>query len=322
MSMRHSSRMKLDDQKNWRWNDQAWSRKWIISNNLCKEQIWIAFFISYLTFRDKTQNTLSAYFRKQFVLTFIATVNFRWNLIKSCKRKRLLRAKKLIIVMFSKKSNLKTKRLFSFIIVCISKSLNTIQSFCEVKKRNRLTLKDFYHIFQNVIVVRQRNFELDFDYNSFSFKLSSSIISSQFFRKSTFDLFNDIDLFDLKIRSFFSLNKHVSLKQFISKQIVNSSRTQSFCNYERKYQNDFFIRDNAIKRFFRVSNITKKNERSVHFYEFLTLRRNLKRRAIWINWFNFNRNRLNFNHFRESSQNQDKQFQSRDDHKKLIKMQW
>jgi regulator of replication initiation timing len=42
------------------------------------------------------------------------------------KRERLLRAKKFIIVMFSKKSNSKTKRLFSFIITCYSKSLNTI----------------------------------------------------------------------------------------------------------------------------------------------------------------------------------------------------
>jgi hypothetical protein len=104
--------------------------------------------------------------------------------------------------MFSKKSNSQTKCLFSFIIACYSKNLNTIQSFREIKKRNRLTLKNFHHIFQNVIAARQKDVELDSDYNFFSFKLSSSIISSQFFRKSTFDSFNDIDLFDLKIRSF------------------------------------------------------------------------------------------------------------------------
>jgi hypothetical protein len=59
--------------------------------------------------------------------------------------------------MFSKKKEikiLKTKRLFSFIIVCYFKSLNTIQSFREIKKRNRLTLKNFHHIFQNVIAAR------------------------------------------------------------------------------------------------------------------------------------------------------------------------
>jgi hypothetical protein len=98
-----------------------------------------------------------------------------------------------------------------------------------------------------------------------TFKLFSSIISSQFFRKWILDSFNDIDLFDLKTRSFFSLNKHVSFKQLISKQIVNSSRTQSSRSYERKYQNELFIRNNAIERFFRVSNITERNEKSANF---------------------------------------------------------
>jgi hypothetical protein len=152
--------------------------------------------------------------------------------------------------MFSKKNNSQTKRLFSFIIVCYFKNLNTIQCFREIKKRNRLTLKNFHHIFQNVIAARQKNLEFDSDYNFFSFKLSLLIISNQFFRKFIFDLFNDIDLFDLEIRSFFSLNKHVLFKQFILKQIVNSLKTQSLRNYEKKYQNNFFIRNNAIKRFF------------------------------------------------------------------------
>jgi hypothetical protein len=204
------------------------------------------------------------------------------------KRERLLRAKKkLIIVMFSKKKEIeifKTKRLFSFIIVCYSKSLSTIQSFREVKKQDRLTLKDFYHIFQDVIAARQKDFELDSDYNFFSFKLSLSVISSQFFRKSTFDSLNDIDLFNLEVRSSSSLrslnkslDKHVSFEQFVS--FVNSLKTQSLRNqssrsYERKYQNDLSIRDNAIERFFRVSNMTKRNEKSANFHESLTLRRN------------------------------------------------
>ncbi len=80
------------------------------------------------------------------------------------------------------------------------------------KRRDRLTLKNFHHIFQDVIAARQKDLEFDSDYNSLSFKLSSSIISNQFSRKLIFDSFNDIDLFDLKVRSFFSLNKHVSLK--------------------------------------------------------------------------------------------------------------
>jgi hypothetical protein len=60
--------------------------------------------------------------------------------------------------MFSKKKIeiFKIKRLFSFIIVCYFKSLNTIQSFREVKKRNQLTLKNFHHIFQKMIAARQK----------------------------------------------------------------------------------------------------------------------------------------------------------------------
>jgi hypothetical protein len=186
--------------------------------------------------------------------------------------------------------------------------LSTIQSFREIKKRNRLTLKDFHHTFQNVIAARQKNLELDFDYNSFSFKLFSSVISSQFFRESIFDSFSDIDLFDLETRSF------SSLKQLISKQIVNSSRIQSLCSYERKYQNDFFIRNNAIEKFFRVSNMTERNEKSVNFYEFLTLRRD---RECRVNQFN----RFDLSHSREASQDQDKQSQNCDNHEKSIKMQ-
>jgi hypothetical protein len=82
-------------------------------------------------------------------------------------KKKIVASKKLIIVMFSKRSNSQTKRLFSFIIVCYSKSLNTIQSFREVKRRNQLTLKNFHHIFQNVVAARQKDFELDSDYNIF-----------------------------------------------------------------------------------------------------------------------------------------------------------
>ncbi len=187
-----------------------------------------------------------------------------------------------------------------------------------------MILKDFHHIFQNVIAARQKDFELDSDYNFFSFKLFSSVISRHFFEKSILDSFNDIDLFDLEICSSSSFklfnksfDKHVSLEQLVS--FVNSLSTQfsrnlSFRNYEKKYQNDLFIRDNAIKRFFRISNMTKRNEKSINFYKSLTLRRN---REYRVNWFN----RLDFNHFRKISQNQDKQSQNRDDHEKSIKMQ-
>jgi hypothetical protein len=111
--------------------------------------------------------------------------------------------------MFSKKREIETfktfKRLFSFIIACYFKSLNTIQSFREAKRRDRLTLRDFHHIFQDVIAARQKDFELDSDYSSFSFKLFSSVISDQFSRKSIFDSLSDIDLFDLEVCSSSSL---------------------------------------------------------------------------------------------------------------------
>jgi hypothetical protein len=210
--------------------------------------------------------------------------------------------------MFSKKSNSKTKRLFSFIIACYSRSLNTIQSFREAKRRDRLTLRDFHHIFQDVIAARQKDFELDSNYNFLSFKLSSSVISNQFFRESIFDSLSDIDLFDLKVRSSSSLkslnrslDKHVSLKQLVS--FVNSLRIQSSRNlssrsYERKYQNDLFIRNNATERFFRISNMTERNERSINFYESLTLRQD---RECRVSRFN----RFDFSHSRKASQDQD-----------------
>jgi hypothetical protein len=132
-------------------------------------------------------------------------VNLRWNLIKSCKRERLLRAKKFIIVMFSKKNNSQTKRLFSFIITCFFKNTSTIQSFREVKRLNRLILRDFYYTHQDFIAARQKDFELDFDYNLF-FKLFSSIIANQFSRKFIFDSSNDTDLFDLKAHELSSIS--------------------------------------------------------------------------------------------------------------------
>ncbi len=208
------------------------------------------------------------------------------------KRERLLRARKFIIVMFLKKKKIKIfetiKRLFSLIIACFSKILNTMQFFREVKRRDRLTLRNFHHIFQDVIAARQKDFKFDFDYNLFSFKLFLSVISNQFSRESTFDSFNDINLFDLKIRSSSSFkllnksfDKHVSLKQLIS--FVNSSRTQSSRNHERKHQNDLFIRNNAIERFFRVSNMTDRNAKLTDFHESLTLRRS--RRILKFNNF-------------------------------------
>ncbi len=89
----------------------------------------------------------------------------------------------------------------------------------------------------------------------------------------------------------------------------------------RRHQNDFFIQNNAIERLFRVSKITKRNEKSTNFHESLTLRQDRERR----NKFNrFNRNRFDldsFNHFRRISKDQNRQSQNRDDDAKSIEMQ-
>ncbi len=213
--------------------------------------------------------------------------------------------------MFLKKNNSQIKRLFSFIIVCFFRNTNTIQSFRKVKQRNRFILRDFHYIHQDFIAARQKNLEFDSNYN-FSFKLFSSIISNQFSQKFILDFSNDTNLFDLKARE----SSLISLKQSFS--------SLSFHHVRRKHHNDLFIRNNAIKRFFRILNIIEKNEKSNNFHESLTLRRDRECRTIRVNQRSFRRNRFNlhrFNHFRKISQNQDKQSQNCDDHEKSIKMQ-
>jgi hypothetical protein len=213
--------------------------------------------------------------------------------------------------MFLKKSNSQTKRLFSFIIACFLRSTSTIQSFLEIKQRDRFILRDFHYTHQDFIAARQKDFELDFDYN-FSFKLFSSIISNQFFRKFILDFSSDTDFFDLEARE----SSSISLKQLFS--------SSSFHHVRRRHQNDFFIRNNAIERFFRVSNMTEKNEKSADFHESLTLRRDRECRTVRVNQRSLKRSRFNLNrlsHFREASQDQDKQFQNCDDHEKSIEVQ-
>jgi hypothetical protein len=304
-----------------------------------QEEIWSRIFRSHLTFRDKTQQNklLASLQQVAFLENNQHFQSYQAALHK--KERDCQEEKQLIIVMFSKKREikiLKTKRLFSFIIVCYFKSLNTIQSFREVRRRDRLTLKDFRHIFQDVIAARQKDLELDSDYNFSSFKLSSLVISSQFSRKSILDSLSDIDLFNLEVRSSSSLkslnksfNRHVSLEQLI--QLVNSSRTQSFRNqssrsYERKYQNDLSIRNNAIERFFRISNMTDRDAKSADSHESLTLRRS--RRVLKLN----NSDRRNLDrkdsqrfrriiNIRESQKVQNRQSQDDSDHSKSIKVQ-
>ncbi len=106
--------------------------------------------------------------------------------------------------------------------------MNRIQSFREIKRRNALILQDFRYTHQDFIAARQKNLELDFDYNFF-FKLFSSIISNQFFRKSILEFSSDTDLLNLEARELSS----ISFKQ--------SFLSSSFHHVQRKYQNDFFI---------------------------------------------------------------------------------
>jgi hypothetical protein len=74
--------------------------------------------------------------------------------------------------------------------------------------------------------------------------------------------------------------------------------------------------------------MTERNEKSINFHEFLTLRRN---RECRVNRVNLRRSRINLkrcrldlnhlNHSRKASQDQDKQSQICDDYEKSIEMQ-
>ncbi len=139
------------------------------------------------------------------------------------KRKRLLRVKKFIIVVSSKKSNSQTKRLFSFIIACFLRNTSTILSFRETKRLKRFNLRDFHYTHQDFIVARQKDLELDFDYKFSFFKLFSSIISSQFFREFILDFSNDTDLFNLETRELSSILFVQSFQSLLTSLCSSSS---------------------------------------------------------------------------------------------------
>ncbi len=121
-----------------------------------------------------------------------------------------------------------------------------------------MTLKNFHRIFQNVIADTLKKFRVRFwFYNSFSFKLFSSIISNQFFRKSTFDSINDIDFFDLKVRS-------SSLLKSLKKSFDNTSRlSNSYHSLTRREFNRFIIHRFAIM---------KKNIKMIFLFEVTRLK--------------------------------------------------
>jgi hypothetical protein len=76
MSMRHSLKVRLDNQKKLTMRRSSMITRINRSNNLCKEQIWIAFLRSHFIFRDKTQNTLLVYFRSEQSQYSLQQVNF------------------------------------------------------------------------------------------------------------------------------------------------------------------------------------------------------------------------------------------------------
>ncbi len=139
-----------------------------------------------------------------------------------------------------------------------------------------MILRNFYHTHQDFIVAYQKNFDRDLEYCS-SDTIFTSVISSQFFRKFIFDFSSDTDLFDLKTRESSSNSLKQSFQSFQSFQSSSISISMSSSHHvRRRHKNDFFIRNNTIERFFRLSNMTKRNERSADFHESLTLRRNRK----------------------------------------------
>ncbi len=148
----------------------------------------------------------------------------------------------------------------------LSQKYDTIQLFREVRRLKRFNLQNFHYTYQDFISARQKNFELDFNYNLFFFKLFSSIISNQFFREFTLDFSSDTNLFDLKARELSS----ILLEQSFQSSLISLFSLSSH-HVRRRHQNDLFIRDNAIERLFRISNMTRRNEKSVNSHESLTL---------------------------------------------------
>ncbi len=135
-----------------------WSNKITKTNRYKKflhEKIWIAFLKSHFTSRQDAKHVINIFSHQIVLSVFIAIMHiFQKNSLNRAYKKKLLRARKFIIVMFSKKNNSQTKRLFSFIIACFLRSTSTIQSFREVRRLKRLILRDFHYTHQKFIIAR------------------------------------------------------------------------------------------------------------------------------------------------------------------------
>jgi GMP synthase PP-ATPase subunit len=120
------------------------------------EKICIVFLKSHFTSKQNAKHVINI-FSQQIVLLIFITINkhFSKKFTKSCvSKKKLLRTRKFIIVIFSKKNNSQIKRLFSFIIAYFLKNTSTIQSFREMKRLKRFNLWDFHYTYQNFIAAR------------------------------------------------------------------------------------------------------------------------------------------------------------------------
>jgi hypothetical protein len=123
----------------------------------------------------------------------------------------------------------------------------------------------FYHTHQDFIVAYQKNFDFDLEYCS-SNTIFTLIILNQFFQKFIFDFSNDTNFLNRKTRES-SLNLFKQLFQSFQSSLILISMS-SFHHVRRKHQNNFFIRDDAIERFFQISNMTKRNENQLIFMNF------------------------------------------------------
>jgi hypothetical protein len=94
--VRHLEKIRIEQSKHKRWNDQAWSRERIHKNTFCKKKNLKSHFL--ITSHISRQNAKTRYehFHNKSRLS-------RETFLIFCKKERLSEEKQLIIVMFSKK---------------------------------------------------------------------------------------------------------------------------------------------------------------------------------------------------------------------------
>jgi hypothetical protein len=185
------------------------------------------------------------------------------------KKKIVSESEKFIIVTFSKRRRTKTHYL-SFIIICFSKSLDTIQSFREVRRQERLILRNFYHMHQNLLAARLEDSDQNESYLSSSSKTENFVIVNHSSQEFSLDSISDTDLFDLEVRSsfhFFSL-KHVNINQLFA----HSSSSQHV-ELALDEEHDQRCRNRQAEKRVEISNVSLRDEKLADSDESLKLRR-------------------------------------------------